>query len=77
MTQPVRANGNAVRALPFASAVAEFGMLLRDAKASPERWTALGQRLRSLPVVVDDAADRQGFVEMVELAAGLRRIGGR
>ncbi|HET9371804.1 MAG TPA: von Willebrand factor type A domain-containing protein [Vicinamibacterales bacterium] len=77
MTQPVRGNGNAVRALPFASAVAEFGMLLRDTKASAERWTALGQRLRSLPVAVDDAADRQGFVEMVELAAGLRRIGGR
>jgi Ca-activated chloride channel family protein len=77
MTQPVRANGNTVRALPFASAVAEFGMLLRDTKAPAERWTALGQRLRSLPVVVDDAADRQGFMEMVELAAGLRRIGGR
>ena len=66
-----------VRALPFASAVAEFGMLLRDTKAAPERWTSLGQRLRSLPVVVEDAADRQGFVEMVELAAGLRKIGGK
>jgi Ca-activated chloride channel family protein len=77
MTQPVRGNGGPVRALPFASAVAEFGMLLRDTKAAPERWTTLSQRLRSLPVVVEDAADRQGFIEMVELAAGLRRIGGK
>jgi len=66
--------GGRIRALPFAAAVAEFGMLLRDADADLTRWTSLSDRLKALPAVVDEAADRQGLAELVDLAEGLRRL---
>jgi Ca-activated chloride channel family protein len=67
----VRTGDSRARFLPFASAVAEFGLLLRDEPRDRARWTALLER-------VDDAAagERAAFRELVELAmgiAGLRR----
>ncbi|MEZ5317707.1 MAG: von Willebrand factor type A domain-containing protein [Vicinamibacterales bacterium] len=77
MTQAVRggaASTAAARELPFASAVAEFGMLLRDPESSSARWDAFVTRVRALATPADVAAERQGFAEMVELAAGLRKL---
>ena len=67
----VRRGDARARFLPFASAVAEFGLLLRDEPRNRERWTALLER-------IDEAGtgERAAFREMVELAmaiAGLRR----
>jgi Ca-activated chloride channel family protein len=73
LAQPVRDDGEA-RALPFAAAVAEFGLLLRDAEPNVDRWTRLADRLRALPVGAGGAADRQGLLDLVELAASLRSL---
>ena len=73
MTQAVRAGGS-TRDLPFAAAVAEFGMLLRNPDAAASRWNRLLSRLNSIQTPAYDAADRQGFRELVELAAGLKRL---
>ena len=74
LTQAVREGGN-TRALPFAAAVAEFGMLLRDTEADVSRWTALEEQLEALPAAAaGGAADRQQFRDLVDLAAGLRRL---
>jgi Ca-activated chloride channel family protein len=77
MARPVRAAGARASTLPFASAVAEFGLLLRSPEADRSRWTALVARLRGMPAGGVDAGDRQQFAELVELAAGLSGIGGR
>jgi Ca-activated chloride channel family protein len=73
MMVPVRA-GSAVRHLPFAALVAEFGQLLRDPAADVAQWDRLLRRLPARSAAGDDAADRQGFAELVELAAGLRGL---
>jgi Ca-activated chloride channel family protein len=73
ITQPVRAGGS-TRDLPFAAAVAEFGMLLRTPEAPADRWTRLSRSLKSMDIPIEDAADRQGFRELVELAAGLKKL---
>ena len=73
MTHPVRVGGES-HVLPFAAAVAEFGMLLRAPEASGARWNGLMRRLNAMEIPTEDAADRQGFKELVELAAGLRRL---
>jgi len=77
MTRPVRAAGGTASALPFACAVAEFGLLLRDPGAARPRWTALVDRLGRMPASSIDAGDRQQFAELVELAAGLSGMVGR
>jgi len=77
MSRAVRDEDTAVRALPFAAAVAEFGLLLRDAEAPVSRWTALRDRLAGLPVVAEEAGDRQQFRELVGLAAGLHKLRSR
>jgi Ca-activated chloride channel family protein len=59
--------------LPFASAVADFGLLLRDDRADRGRWDALTRRLSSMPVSADRVADRDQVLELVELAKTLRR----
>jgi len=66
--------GGSAHVLPFAAAVAEFGLLLRDEKATPARWTALTNRLKSLPWPAQGAADREGFADLVGLAAGLKKM---
>ena len=73
ITQPVRAGGS-TRDLPFAAAVAEFGMLLRTPEAPADRWARLTRQLKSMDVPIEDAADVQGFRELVELAAGLKKL---
>ena len=73
ITQAVRAGGS-TRDLPFAAAVAEFGMLLRTPEAPADRWARLSRSLRSMEIPIEDAADRQGFRELVELAAGLKKL---
>jgi Ca-activated chloride channel family protein len=73
MSQAVRAGGQ-TRELPFAAAVAEFGLLLREKDAPLARWDGLLARLSKLPVPAEDAAERQGLREVVELAVGLRKL---
>ena len=68
--------GGRVQNLPFAAAVAEFGLLLRDPSASLNRWERLSQRLKTLDAPGDSAADRQAFSDLVDLAVGLKRLAG-
>ena len=70
---PLRA-GAAPRHLPFASLVAEFGLLLRDPSAESSRWHDLSRRLQTLEWAGENVTDRQGFAELVALAAGLRGL---
>jgi Ca-activated chloride channel family protein len=71
MEQPVRAGGAAPH-LPFAAAVAEFGMLLRDGRDQAPRWSSLSARLRGL-TGGGSSADREAFSDLVETAAGLKK----
>lgn len=73
--QAVKPGGRAPD-LAFAAAAAEFGMLLRDEQAPIDRWQDLTRRLRLMPVSTDTAADRQALADLVELAAGLRKLSG-
>ena len=66
--------GGRVRHLPFAAAVAEFGLLLRGSAGDTERWTALTRRLTMTPVSESLAPDKAAFVELVETARGLARL---
>jgi Ca-activated chloride channel family protein len=59
--------------LPFASSVAEFAILLREGHAPEARWDALVARLQDLRSS-DPEGERQGFVHVVELAAGLQKL---
>jgi Ca-activated chloride channel family protein len=72
ITRPVRA-GARVQHLPFASAVAEFGMLLRDGRGRDDRWAALSRRISRLTPPAALAAEVHEFAELVELASGLAR----
>ena len=73
--QPSAARAGATPSvLPFAAAVAEFGLLLRDDKAAAARWNGLADRIKVLPWPVQGDADRQAFAELVDLAAGLKKI---
>ncbi len=75
ITQPLRfAAGARPVHLPFAAAVAEYGLLLRDARASAARWDGLARRLASLPVPATRMADRDAVAELVALARGLKRL---
>jgi Ca-activated chloride channel homolog len=71
--QSVRAGGRS-RHLPFATAVAEFGLLLRDGVGSSERWDALTRRLSAASVSDSLASDKAAFVELVETAKGMVRL---
>ena len=71
MEQPVRAGGVAPH-LPFAAAVAEFGMLLRDGQSQEPRWSSLSARLRGLTGAAS-SGDREAFTDLVETAAGLKK----
>jgi hypothetical protein len=73
MEQPIRRTAAAPH-VAFAAAVAEFGLLLRDTNAPRDRWDRLAQRVKTMPADGPDAADRQSFRDLVELAAGLRKI---
>jgi Ca-activated chloride channel homolog len=69
----VRSGGTA-RYLPFASAVAEFGILLRDQPRNMERWDWLTRRVASLEVTPAQTADKEAFAELVAIASGLARL---
>jgi len=71
--QAVKPGGRAPD-LAFAAAAAEFGLLLRDSQLPIDRWQDLSRRLRSLEVTADTAADRQALADLVDLAAGLRKL---
>jgi hypothetical protein len=63
--------GSRVTFLPFAAAVAEYGMLLRDGTQNPMRWQALANRVNTIPVPSALAPDRQEFADLVDLARRL------
>jgi hypothetical protein len=73
LSVPVKSTGRAQH-LPFASAVAEFGLLLRDSPNNSQRWAALERRVGQLSVPAAQASDKEGFSELVSIAAGLARI---
>jgi Ca-activated chloride channel family protein len=60
--------------LPFASAVAEFALLLRNSGAPAMRWDALARRMDTLVVPPGLETDRDQVRELVGLARGLKRI---
>ena len=66
--------GGRVRHLPFATAVAEFGLLLRDDASRFDRWDALSRRLAAASVSESLASDKAAFVELVDTAKGLVRL---
>ena len=65
--------GGRVRHLPLASAVAEFGLLLRSGTGNTERWDALAARVRRFPALASQSVEFASFVELVEIAKGLNR----
>ena len=69
----VRPGGNN-RHLAFATAVAEFGLLLRDGIGGADRWDSLTRRLAAAPVSGSLASDKAAFVELVDTAKGLARL---
>jgi Ca-activated chloride channel family protein len=73
MTMPVR-SGRAVRHLPFAAAVAEFGLLLRAAGSDDARWDRLLRQAEQIeaPATVS-AASGESFRELVSIARSLSR----
>jgi Ca-activated chloride channel family protein len=75
--------GGRVRHLPFATAVAEFGLLLRDGVGDPaqrtwvaddDRWSELSRRLAAASVSESLASDKAAFLELVDTAKGLARL---
>jgi Ca-activated chloride channel homolog len=61
--------------LPFAAAVAEYGLLLREQRsASVSRWNDLVERLESMPVPVGLRADRDQLVELATIARDLSKV---
>jgi Ca-activated chloride channel family protein len=70
--------GGTLRHLPFATAVAEFGLLLRDgASGENRRWETLSRTLAGMTVSPALAADKAAFVELVDTAKGLARLSRR
>jgi Ca-activated chloride channel family protein len=73
ISRPARLNGPAPN-LSLASAVIEFGLILRDDPRDTERWDSLVRRLERVSVPANLAADVAGMKEMVATARGLARI---
>jgi Ca-activated chloride channel homolog len=73
IVQPVRAGGR-VQHLPLASAVAEFGMLLRAGSRDGARWDSLARRTERLQVQLALRPDVDAFKELVAIAGGLARL---
>ncbi|MEO8071476.1 MAG: VWA domain-containing protein, partial [Acidobacteriota bacterium] len=70
---PARAGGRVVF-LPMASALAEFGLLLRDGSRDLSRWDSLARHVKSAAVGSSQIADRDNLTELVEIARGLARL---
>jgi hypothetical protein len=62
------------RHLPFAAAIAEFGLLLRDGDRTRGQWDDLHRRALAAHVPASLVADKAGFIELVETAQGLSRL---
>jgi hypothetical protein len=60
--------------LPLASAVAEFGLLLRDAPHDNARWDALSRRLSAINAPANIAPEVAEMKELVAVARGLGRL---
>ena len=73
ITQPVRGGGR-VQHLLLASAVAEFGLLLRSGSRDTERWDALTRRVARLEAPEPLVSDKESFKELVAIASGLARL---
>jgi Ca-activated chloride channel family protein len=73
ITQPVR-TGDRMQHLPLAAAVAEYGLLLRDAPHNRARWEALAQRLGRVAVPASLRQDVDGLKELVATGASLARM---
>jgi len=73
ITHHVRAGGQMLH-LPLATAVAEFGLLLRDAPRNVARWDALAYRVAALDGPGSMSRERQEFRELVDLARGIARL---
>ena len=71
ITQPVKPGP--VKYLSVASAVAEFGLVLRDTPRNLERWQAVLDHADRLIVPTELLADMDGFKELVATAAELAR----
>ena len=73
ITMPVR-SGRSLRHLPFAAAVAEFGLLLRSGNHDEARWDRLVRRAEQVePPPSVSAASGESFRELVAIARGLSR----
>jgi Ca-activated chloride channel family protein len=73
ITQAVGVGGR-TQHLPLASAVAEFGLLLRDGSTNAARWDALARRVENLQVPAPLNSDKEAFKELVAIARGLVRL---
>jgi Ca-activated chloride channel family protein len=74
ISQPVRQSNGRARFIPFAAAVAEFGLLLRDEPHNAAKWRALVTRLDALDGGPGTSTERSAFREMVEIAEALARV---
>ena len=72
MERALRA-GPRAQHLPFAAAVAEFGLRLRDHSRNEAAWDALSRRVNELEVSRGQIADKEGFADLVGIAAGLSK----
>ena len=74
ITTAARSDRTGAKHLPFASAVAEFAMLLRgDLEADTSRWQGVADRARAARGA-DESGYRAELARMIELAAGLKPI---
>ena len=73
IVQPVATGGRAQH-LPLASALAEFGLLLRSGSKDAAQWDALGRRVERLAVPAPLSSDKNAFSELVSIAKGLVRL---
>ena len=74
ISQAVRHTTGRARFIPFASTVAEFGLLLRDEPHNITKWRALASRLDALDGLPGTGTERSAFREMVDIAEGLARV---
>jgi Ca-activated chloride channel homolog len=65
--------GQGSQYLPFAAAVAEFGLLLRDGPNWTGHWESFAHRVSRMTVPEPLMQEKNGFVELVSIAAALNR----
>lgn len=73
ITRPARYTGP-TQNLSLASAIVEFGLILRDDPRDGERWDALTSRVDRVAVPAGLATDVAAFKELLATARGLARI---